>query len=308
MQKVNKMSEFSLQSLFSLVCGKKKLCQLGLLDKFVKLQKEPAVVTLRRHHALVFEWQVAFNFWFILLQKKKTAAVDVVYDGSQSPGQSTSAYWMVTLSRRGKAKRQRVFWTDETRLPLKRLRFPVRHVEEDLCRLLSHLLSAEDHQTCDPPSDYQSTRAWLQRFGLWNRVVIRYCTILLPRKCYVDWIETEADKAGQVLAVLEAFVGKTGRLTFAQYNPPPHPTQEGKADRGKGRSAICPPRSLLAGQHGLCRVQQAERTDERLLFGSARQGLFEILVRRLEVLVWSPVGASGQQGKRSTCGLFRLPH
>ena len=235
------MSEFSLQSLFSLVCGKKKLCQLGLLDKFVTLQKESAVVTLRRHHALVFEWQVAFNFWFILLQKKKTAAVDVVYDGSQSPGQSTSAYWMVTLSRRGKAKRQRVFWTDETRLPLKRLRFPVRHVEEDLCRLLSHLLSAEDHQTCDPPSDYQSTRAWLQRFGLWNRVVIRYCTILLPRKCYVDWIETEADKAGQVLAVLEAFVGKTGRLTFAQYNPPRTQRKREKQTEEKGEVPFVPP-------------------------------------------------------------------
>ena len=218
---MSQMSEFNLLSLFSLVCNKKKLDKLGSMDKFKMLREEPAVKTLRRHHALVFRWQVALNFWFILLQKKPRSMFDVVYDGSQPPGKTTS-YWIVTLSRRGKAKRQRVCRSEE-KLSLKKLRFPQRQVEEDLPQLLSHLFSTADHPAAsslpDPPSDYQSTRAWLQHFNLWNRVVIRYCTVLLPLKRCVDWIQVEEDTTGEVLAVLEAFVGKNGKLAFAQYNP-----------------------------------------------------------------------------------------
>ena len=116
---MSQMSEFNLLSLFSLVCNKKKLDKLGSMDKFKMLREEPAVKTLRRHHALVFRGQVALNFWFILLQKKPRSMFDVVYDGSQPPGKTTS-YWIVTLSRRGKAKRQRVCRSEE-KLSLKKL-------------------------------------------------------------------------------------------------------------------------------------------------------------------------------------------
>ena len=67
---MSQMSEFNLLSLFSLVCNKKKLDKLGSMDKFKMLREEPAVKTLRKYHTLVFEWQIQYNFWFILLQKK----------------------------------------------------------------------------------------------------------------------------------------------------------------------------------------------------------------------------------------------
>ena len=224
---MNAASELSLLGLFSLVCKKKTLEALGSREQFEVLKEESAVKALRRDHALVFEWQVVFNFWFLLLQKKPKVGFNVVYDGSQNPGTSVNrCYWLVTLSTKGKAKRRRVSRSEAaTPLPLGRLRFPREHVEEDLPKLLGHLFSLSDHPAAsssypDPPSNQQTTLAWLQHFNLLNRVVVRYCTSLLPRKRYVIWLQPENYTAGLDLVLLEAFTGKNGQLAFAEYRPP----------------------------------------------------------------------------------------
>ena len=167
---------------------------------------EPALTVLRKHHSWVYELQLQHNIAFVALYRTKSKGIHtIVYDGSRLAKEQKTICWVIYFLPLGVVKKKKGLES----LP-KCLRFSAKHVEPDMD--LAALLNITECRL-DPPQDYASTKAWLEHFGLWDKVTIVYCTSLLPRKQHVTWI------SGNSTFLLEAYLGPTQQLTFAPYKP-----------------------------------------------------------------------------------------
>ena len=204
-------AHFSLLTMLALLVKNKR--RLGQLTSQVapELLDQPALRVLQQQHQLVYNLQMKFKFCFVFLYKTARTSPTIVYDGSQLPGCNKKCY-LIRINGKGGRKTCKILKSASS-LPLC-LRFPKQHTQQELADLLN---IATD--TVSPsPHNYDTTKAFLQKFNLWNRVTILYCTSLVPQKCYVDWITVAADDQ-DILVILEAFTGTQKTLAFAPYSP-----------------------------------------------------------------------------------------
>jgi hypothetical protein len=204
------ITHFSLSMLLALLVKNKR--RLGQLKSKVdpELLEQPALQVLQQHHQLVYNLQIKYKFCFVFLHKTKHFSPTMVYDGSRLPDNCNKKCVIVRFDGKGRRMTRKLFKSPSS-LP-RCLRFSKRHVQHALADLLN-IAATDDDNT--PPHDYDTTKAWLQKVNLWNRVTILYCTSLFPKKLHVNWI-TALD---ETLVVLEAFIGTQKTLAFAPYSP-----------------------------------------------------------------------------------------
>ena len=175
----------------------------------------PALNFLResKQHEIMYNLQIKLCFCFIFLYKCNSKNyARIIYDGSQLPGGNAGKKcWIIYCKPKAKMAKLKRF-KGPSSLPFK-LQFPKQHFQSQLADLLNLA-----NLPLTAPHNFDTTKAWLEHFNLWNRVAIYFCTRLLPQKCHVAWI-CPPDSSDYIL---EAFTGTDKTLVFAPYSPTLH--------------------------------------------------------------------------------------
>ena len=204
------IAHFSLLAMLSLLLANKTQRKRAKENVSRELIDLPALQVLRdsNHHPMMYSLQIKFNFCFVFVYKRYLEKpARIIYDGSHLPaGNTAKKCWMLYFNFKGQMKKKKM---PKLVFPYS-LEFPRQHSQQDLADLLNVVNSS-----LPSPHNFDTTKAWLEHFNLWNRVAIYFCTRLLPQKCHVPWINPPESKY-----ILEAFTGTKKTLSFAPYSPP----------------------------------------------------------------------------------------